>query len=79
MPKKPPSLEPKVIEWDGHHLPRQLQELPPGRYAVELIDPPPLTPQEEEGILAALRQLDAGQGVPLVDVVREIRHTPYGE
>src|SRR2546426_12375804 len=60
--------------WDGTHVPQALRELPPGRYAVEPIDNlPPLTPEEDTGILAALDQLDAGRGIPLADVVREIR------
>lgn len=36
-------------------------------------DLPPLTREEEAGLRAALDQLDAGRGIPLVDVVREIR------
>lgn len=68
-------MGPKIIKWDGSHLPRELQELPPGRYAIESLDShEPLTPQEEEGILAGLEQLDAGRGIPLADVIREIRH-----
>lgn len=67
-------MKPKIIDWDGSHLPAELRDLPPGRYAVEPIIPPdPLTPEEEAGILAALDQLDAGGGIPLVNVVREIR------
>jgi hypothetical protein len=67
-------MEPKVIRWDGTHFPEELRDLPPGRYAIEPIDDvPPLGTREEEGILAALDELDAGGGVPLGDVVREIR------
>ena len=67
-------MEPKVIQWDGTHIPEELRDLPPGRYAIEPIDQvPPLSAQEEEGILAALDELDAGSGIPLGDVVREIR------
>jgi len=32
-----------------------------------------LTDEEEKGIVAALGQLDAGKGIPLSDVVNEIR------
>jgi hypothetical protein len=68
-------MGPKIIEWDGSHLPRELQDLPPGHYAIEPIDSPePLSMEEEKGILAGLEQLDAGGGIPLADVVREIRH-----
>src|SRR2546427_5062967 len=67
-------MKPRVIDWDGSHLPEALRELPPGRYAVEPIDDlPPLTPEEDVGLRAALDQLDAGRGIPLADVVREIR------
>lgn len=67
-------MKPKIIDWDGSHLPAELRDLPPGRYAVEPIIPPiPLTQEEETGILAGLDELDAGGGIPLLDVVREIR------
>lgn len=64
----------KVIRWDGTHIPDELRQLPPGRYAVESVDDiPQLTEEEERGILAALDELDGGGGRPLSDVVREIR------
>ena len=67
-------MELKIIHWDGSHIPEELRKLPPGRYAVEPIDEPtPLTEGEETGILAGLDELDAGRGIPLADVVREIR------
>jgi hypothetical protein len=67
-------MEPKVIQWDGTHIPKELRELPPGRYAVEPVDRvPPLSAEEEEEILAALDELDAGRGTSLGDVLREIR------
>lgn len=67
-------MGPKVIDWDGRHIPEELQKLPPGRYAIESIDQvPPLTDTEEAGILAGLDALDAGKGIPLADVIREIR------
>jgi hypothetical protein len=67
-------MEPKFIKWDGRHIPEELWSFPPGRYAIEPVDyPTPLTEEEEMGILAALEELDAGKGIPLADVVREIR------
>lgn len=64
----------KAIKWDGSHIPEELRKLPPGRYVIEPIDEPsPLTEEEGVGILAGLADLDAGKGVPLADVVREIR------
>ncbi|MEK6632532.1 MAG: hypothetical protein AABY94_04395 [Nitrospirota bacterium] len=66
-------MEPKVIEWDGSHVPKELRSLPPGRYAIESVDRVgTLTEEEEAGILAGLTDLDAGKGIPLSDVVREI-------
>ncbi|MGH7774298.1 MAG: hypothetical protein ACREQA_18895 [Candidatus Binatia bacterium] len=67
-------MGPKVIEWDGSHIPEELKRLPPGRYAIESVDQvATLTEEEEAGILAGLNELDAGRGIPLADVVREIR------
>lgn len=67
-------MKPKVIEWDGSHLPKELRELPPGRYAIEPMEPPEtLSEDEEQGVLAGLQGLDAGRGIPLVDVICEIR------
>ena len=63
-----------VIVWDGEHLPRELQEVPPGRYALQAAEEPVgLTPEEDQGIADALKQLDAGLGRSLADVVAEIR------
>ena len=68
-------MEPKIIKWDGSHLPQELQDLPPGRYAIEPIDfTGSLTTEEEEGILEGLKDLDAGKGILLADIIREIRH-----
>jgi len=67
-------MEPKVIDWDGSHVPEELRSLPPGRYAIEPVDQlGPLSDEEERGILAGLAELDSGRGIPLADVVREIR------
>jgi len=64
-----------VIDWDGVNVPPELQVLPPGRYIVEPASDGlgSLTPEEEDGIVAALKSLDAGRGIPLSDVIREIR------
>jgi len=63
-----------VIHWDGTHVPEELRKLPPGRYAIESVEQvPSLTDEEEQGIAAALTQLDAGKGIPLADAVNEIR------
>ena len=65
-----------VIEWDGQNLPAELHELPPGRYVVQPIDDPTLLSlNEENGIIAALDELDAEGGLALSGVLREIRRT----
>ncbi len=70
-------MEPKVIDWDGSHIPEALQKLPPGRYAIEPIEEiSSLTEEEETGILAGLDELDAGGGLPLTHVIREILGAP---
>jgi hypothetical protein len=67
-------VKPKVIEWDGSHVPAELKNLPPGRYAIEPIDQlSPLTEEDESGIVEGINELDAGRGIPLADVLREIR------
>lgn len=67
-------MAPIVIEWDGNQVPEELRKLPPGRYAIESIDElPRLTEAEQTGVLDGLNELDAGKGIPLADVVREIR------
>ena len=67
-------MGPNVIHWDGSHVPEELRKLPPGRYAIESVEQvPSLTDEEDKGIVAALGQLDAGKGIPLSDVVSEIR------
>lgn len=66
-----------VIIWDGEHLPTGLQNVPPGRYALEAADSPePLTDDQERGIVEAMDQIDAGQGRSLQDVIDTIRERP---
>ncbi len=65
-------MRPKVIEWDGVHLPEGLRGLPAGQYAIEPLGEP-LSDDEETGIFEGLNELDAGHGIPLADVVQEIR------
>ena len=70
----------KVIDWNGTDV-AEFAALPPGRYRVELVESCAvcdvealeLTPEEEEGILAGMRQLDAGQGIPLAEVDARLR------
>ncbi|MBI1737169.1 MAG: hypothetical protein HYR51_18520 [Candidatus Rokubacteria bacterium] len=67
----------KVIDWDGTHLPDGLRELPPGQYVIEPVeDRIELSEQEEEELRTALDALDAGHGIPLADVIRQIGNRP---
>ena len=59
---------------DGEHLPEGLEQVPPGRYILEAIgDETPLSSDAEEGIFDALRQIDAGEGRSLHEVIEDIR------
>ena len=66
----------RIIHWDGKHLPAELKTIPPGEYALEPLADTGPTEEEERGILAALKELDAGQGKSLADVIAEIRSKP---
>jgi hypothetical protein len=71
--------EAKIIEWDGENLPVELRDLPPGQYVVQPVDEAlNLSAEEEDGIIAALDDLDAEGGTPLEDVLREIRSHSAG-
>jgi len=73
-------MGPRVLQWDGTHLPEELRSLPPGRYAIEPIDhPPALNDEEEEGIAGALDEVDASRGIPFGDVLRKIRGGSHRE
>jgi hypothetical protein len=73
--------EPTVIEWDATHLPAELRallpselrDLPPGRYVIEPMgSDDELTLEEEEGILAAIREIEAGKGILWEDALRAL-------
>ena len=60
----------KVIDWNGRDvpeaLPELLRDLPPGQYSLERVLTPSeagLTTEQEEGIRAALRSLERGEGI----------------
>ena len=61
-----------IVDWNGNDIPRELTELPAGRYVVESVDDvPELTEEEQEGLHQALRSLAAGKGVP-ADVAQQL-------
>ena len=70
-----------VIEWDGTRLPSELRALlpaelldvPPGRYVMEPLVDDELTPEEEEGLLEAIAEDEAGLGAPWEEVLRRLR------
>src|SRR5262249_1830514 len=70
-------LRPIMIEWDGKNVPGELRELPPGRYLVgpeyEIWDEDDLTPEEDAGIQQALDQIEAGEGIPYEEAMRQLR------
>ena len=54
-----------IVDWNGADLPRELKELPAGRYVVESVDEvPELTDQEAEGLRRAMQSVAEGRGVP---------------
>jgi hypothetical protein len=76
-------VDPVVIEWDTTNMPAEvrallpegLRGLPPGRYVVEaLVDDEELTPEEEAGLLQAMAELDAGQGIPWDDILANLKN-----
>jgi hypothetical protein len=63
----------RVLKWNGRDVPEELRELPPGEYVVESVDSAPdLTPEQEEDLIAALSEADAGDGVTLDEARRHI-------
>jgi hypothetical protein len=63
-----------VVEWDGTTLHSENRDLPPGRYVMEsLVDDDELTPEEEEGILEAIAEIEAGLGIPSEEARRQLR------
>jgi len=62
------------IDWDGEHLPKELAELPPGRYQLFLVDDVyELSEEEDAAVQEGIDEAEAGSVLPLDDVIREIR------
>ena len=51
-------MEPKLIKWDGCHIPEELRSLPPGRYAIEPVDHPTSLTEQLEGIVESKKRLE---------------------
>jgi hypothetical protein len=53
-----------VLNWNGEELPKELRALPKGRYILQPVDElRALTPEEDAGLIQALRSLRQGKGV----------------
>lgn len=61
-----------IVTWDGKNLPKELQDLPAGTYRIEPADSPALTAEEEEGLRAALRSVQAGRTVDAAEARRRV-------
>jgi hypothetical protein len=62
------------IDWDGTHLPKELEQLPPGRYFLSVVDDVgDLSDEEDAAVQAGLDALAAGDVVPFDEVIRQIR------
>ncbi len=67
-------MTPKTFHWNGSDLPEEFRSLPPGRYLVEPVDQPYVpTPDEEAAIMQGIAELNAGQSLPLEEVIADLR------
>jgi hypothetical protein len=65
-----------VLDWNGEDLPKELSELPRGRYLVVSLDElPELSPDEEEGLRDAMSSIRAGRGLSLAEARRRVLGT----
>jgi len=63
-----------TLTWNGTDVPKELLDLPPGRYVVTGVDAEPdLTKEEEAGLRLALEQADRGDLIAQDEVENEIR------
>ena len=62
----------KVLNWNGKDVPAELKDLPAGQYAIEALDHE-LTPEEEQGLIDGLDELDRGETIPHEEVMRDLR------
>ncbi len=51
-----------IIDWNGADLPNELRSLPAGKYVIQRADDT-LTPDDEQGLIAALDSLRADKGI----------------
>ncbi len=73
-------LRATMIEWDGTHLPKELRQLPPGRYLLAVLDDgDELSGDEDAAVRLGLDQLGEGRTLPVEEMVREIRGRSPGK
>ncbi|MCG8423358.1 MAG: hypothetical protein MJE77_36120 [Proteobacteria bacterium] len=54
-----------VLTWNGVEIPKELRNLPKGRYVLEPVDTAiELTQEQEEGLRDAMASVRAGDGIP---------------
>ena len=62
------------IDWDGTHLPKELAELPPGRYQLLLVDDVyELSEEEDAAVQEGIDAAEAGDVIPFEQVIQELR------
>src|SRR5262249_59472075 len=64
------SMMVRVLHWNGKDLPEELRDLPPGEYVLAEHTPglSDLPPDEEQGILDAIAEVDRGDVVSWEEV-----------
>ena len=54
-----------IVDWNGSDVPKELRELPAGRYVVEAVDEvAALTEEEDAGLREAMQSVARGEGLP---------------
>ena len=62
-----------IMSWNGSDVPEELKRLPAGEYVIQPVEEAlALSPEEEEGIRRALRQVRDGQTVSHEQVQADI-------
>ena len=65
----------RILEWNGRDVPDELRSLPAGRYVVEAVDEiPPLTEEDEQGLVAALDAVRRGEVFTVEEARRKVRN-----
>ncbi len=72
-PRRYPRTMAHVLKWNGKDLPDELRMLPAGDYVVERVDAAPaLSDEQEEGLRAAMAEIDAGLAETPEDLRRHL-------